>query len=223
MARDGFSVGSSVFCNHPCWLLVNSESKGGLVGPREPEREACSTGLSKLFCRVSLWGSSPTRKMSSTLSRARKQQKAGSSPNRAAHPNITLPRTLASPQAPWPTEGPAPGSQMCAHTYVGHCWSVWRKTKAWRLILERRSIHYRVQDKESQSWGVNRQGFSALRFPLILESAASSVFGDDCASTGLWVLRLLSFHNSFRYCFLAYMEPSEASEVFLRELEGKKR
>lgn len=72
VVRDGFPVGSSVSCNRPCWLFVSSESKGGLVGPREPEREACSTALSKLLCRVSLWGSSPTPKMSSTLLRARK-------------------------------------------------------------------------------------------------------------------------------------------------------
>ena len=38
----------------------------------------------ELLCRVFLWGSSPTPKMSSTLSRARKEQKAGSSPNRVA-------------------------------------------------------------------------------------------------------------------------------------------
>ena len=82
MVRDGFSVGSRVCCNHPCWLFVNSESKGGLVGPREPEEKHVRQ-LWATLQGVPL-GLLSYPKMSSTLSRARKEQKAGSSPNRAA-------------------------------------------------------------------------------------------------------------------------------------------
>ena len=96
-----------------------------------------------------------------------------------------------------------------------------RKTKAWLLIMERRQIRYKVQDKKFQSWSAKRQRFSALCFPFTLESAASSIFGDDCICKGIWILPLLSFCNLFRYCFPVYMESSEASEVFSKGVGRK--
>lgn len=36
----------------------------------------------------------------------------------------TLPRSPASPQAPWRTERPTPGGQMCMYPYVCHSWFV---------------------------------------------------------------------------------------------------
>ena len=103
----------------------------------------------------------------------RKQQKGGPNNSGTAHrasrddygKNLSV--SLGSPAH---TRASTWVPDVRAHVCVPLLIHLGLKTKAWLLIMERRQIHYKVQDKKFQSWSVKRRRFFAPCFPFILSS-----------------------------------------------------
>lgn len=98
-----------------------------------------------------------------TSERGRKQQESWL--EQPWGPGRAMPRTLASPSACWHREGQAPGRQMCAHTCVCHCWSVWgsrHRLGFWSRKGDRFITKYRIRSSRAGAWVDKGSLFPAL-------------------------------------------------------------
>lgn len=92
-----------------------------------------------------------------TLQRGRKQQKVGANDNGATHRGLLggLCQELQHLHRLWHTEGPAPGCQMCTHTYVCHCWfscGSRQRLGFWSWKGDRFITKHRIRSSRAGAW-----------------------------------------------------------------------
>lgn len=116
--------------------------------------------LSKLLCRVSIWGPACPAANVKYLRKSKETRESWCQPWRSGHLG-GLGRLCQELQPLYGSlvhRRTTPGGQMYMRTLrSATADSPVAQDKAWPLILERREIHCEVQDKKFQSWSVNRR------------------------------------------------------------------